>query len=188
MMSNDKRQDILQATLELISEHGFHGTPMSLIADQADVGAGTIYRYFENKENLISELFRELKRDLSRAMLAGFDDGVVFVEKVRALWLNTLNYCIQHPQEMLFLEQYHSSPYLTPETEEESMQMLAPIFAELQTAIQTGMVKDLPLEIYFVLTYNFAVSLAKYHIAGKIALSEEVKAQAFSVVWDAIKA
>lgn len=187
MMSEDKRQDILRATLDLISEHGFHGTPMAMIAERANVGAGTIYRYFENKENLIGELFRELKYDLSTAMLAGFEPDLNFVEKVQKLWSNTLNYCIQHPQEMLFLEQFHSSPYLTAEVEEESMRVLAPIFEELETAIQTGLVKDLPLEMYYVLTYNFAVSLAKYHVAGKLTVTDEVKEQAFSVVWDALK-
>ncbi len=187
MMSEDKRQDILQATLDLISEHGFHGTPMAMIAERANVGAGTIYRYFENKENLIGELFRELKSDLSNAMLAGFDPDLDFAEKVRTLWSNTLNYCIQHPQEMLFLEQFHSSPYLTPEVEEDSMRVLAPIFGELEAAIEAGVIKNLPFEMYYVLTYNFAVSLAKYHIAGKLTVTDDVKEQAFSVVWDALK-
>ena len=187
MMSEDKRQDILRATLDLISEHGFHGTPMAMIAERASVGAGTIYRYFENKENLIDELFRELKSDLGIAMLVGFNPDLDFVEKVRMVWLNTLNYCMRHPQEMLFLEQFHSSPYLTPEVEEESMHALAPIFEELEIAIRAGVVKDLPREIYYVLTYNFAVSLAKYHIANKLTVTDEVKKQAFDVVWDALK-
>ena len=188
MMSEDKRQDILRATLDLISEHGFHGTPMAMIAERAGVGAGTIYRYFENKESLIDELFFGLKRDLSEAMLAGFEDQATLIDKVRMLWLNTLNYCIQHPQEMLFIEQYHSSPYLTPESEEASMRVFAPVFAELQSAIQAGLVKDLPFEMYFVLTYDFAVALAKYHISGKLELTDAVKAQAFSAVWDAVRA
>ena len=187
MMSDDKRQDILRATLDLISERGFHGTPMSMIAEHAEVGAGTIYRYFDSKESLIGDLFRELKSDLSAAMLADFEAEMDFPEKVRTLWLNTLNYCINHPKEMLFLEQYHSSPFLTPEIEEEGMRVLAPIFEELHTAIQTGIIKDLPQEMYFVLTYNFAVSLAKYHIAGKLVVTDEVKEQAFRMVWDALR-
>ena len=50
---NDKRKDILDATLQLISDQGFHGTPMSQIAAEAGVGAGAIYRYFENKHLLL---------------------------------------------------------------------------------------------------------------------------------------
>ena len=58
----DKRNLILDTTLSLLSENGFHGTPISLIAEKANIGAGTIYRYFKNKEELINELFIEIKR------------------------------------------------------------------------------------------------------------------------------
>ena len=57
MAKTDKREDILRAALELIAEHGFHGAPMAMIAERAGVGAGTIYRYFENKDVLIAELY-----------------------------------------------------------------------------------------------------------------------------------
>jgi AcrR family transcriptional regulator len=43
----------MYATLKLITEHGFHATPVSMIASEAGVGAGTIYRYFESKEAII---------------------------------------------------------------------------------------------------------------------------------------
>ena len=55
--NKDKKSLIMQATLELLSQHGFHGTPISMIAEKAGVGAGAIYRYFQNKEHLINELF-----------------------------------------------------------------------------------------------------------------------------------
>ena len=71
----EKRKAILQATLTLISEHGFHGTPMSKVAEQAGVGAGTIYRYFDSKESLINELFLEIKAEFSQAMLVGLEPG-----------------------------------------------------------------------------------------------------------------
>lgn len=38
----DKRQAILEATLRLISENGFHGTAMSKVAKEAGVSAGII--------------------------------------------------------------------------------------------------------------------------------------------------
>ncbi len=39
---SDKRDAILKATLNLVSENGFHGTPMSKIAKEAGVSAGII--------------------------------------------------------------------------------------------------------------------------------------------------
>jgi AcrR family transcriptional regulator len=61
MKNSDKRAEIIRAALELIAEHGFHGAPMAMIAEKAGVAAGTIYRYFESKDILITELHRELE-------------------------------------------------------------------------------------------------------------------------------
>ncbi|MFZ2950245.1 MAG: helix-turn-helix domain-containing protein, partial [Desulfuromonadaceae bacterium] len=61
MSKLEKRDEIVRAALELIAENGFHGAPMAMIAEKAGVGAGTIYRYFENKDVLINELYRGLE-------------------------------------------------------------------------------------------------------------------------------
>ncbi|HDR46215.1 MAG TPA: TetR/AcrR family transcriptional regulator, partial [Geoalkalibacter subterraneus] len=55
MQTVEKREEILRAALEVISTHGFHGAPMSMIAEQAQVAMGTIYRFFPSKECLIHE-------------------------------------------------------------------------------------------------------------------------------------
>ena len=86
----DKRTDILNATLTLVSEKGFHGTPTSMIAREADVGTGTIYRYFDNKEDLIDQLYKHLKLQMSKAVLEGFNDELPLREGFRLLWINTI--------------------------------------------------------------------------------------------------
>jgi hypothetical protein len=44
MKKPDKRSDIIQAALNLIVEHGFHGTSMAMVAEKADVGSIIISR------------------------------------------------------------------------------------------------------------------------------------------------
>ncbi|MDD2501471.1 MAG: TetR family transcriptional regulator, partial [Geobacter sp.] len=39
MSKEDKRELLLQATLELVARHGFHGAPCAAIAEQAGVAA-----------------------------------------------------------------------------------------------------------------------------------------------------
>ena len=49
--SNEKRIALLNATLSLVINKGFHDAPMSKIAKLAEVSPATIYIYFENKHN-----------------------------------------------------------------------------------------------------------------------------------------
>lgn len=72
MKTSDKRSDVMQAALELIAERGFHDAPMAEIAEKAGVAAGTIYRYFENKDVLIKELHRELEEAISAKLREGY--------------------------------------------------------------------------------------------------------------------
>ena len=187
-MTADKRADILAATLQLISEHGFHGTPMAQVAAEAGVGAGTIYRYFESKDTLITELFLELKREVSEAMLAGFTPQESTEQIFHRVWLNTFEYCVQNPQKMLFLEQFHNSPFRTTETEAATLEYLAPALTVFQAAIEAGEIKNIPFEMLSIFAYDVTVALAKRHIAGTLPMDETYLKMAVQACWDAIRA
>ena len=52
-MNPDKKQRIMQAAERLFRTRRFHETTLDEIAKAADVGKGTIYLYFSDKEDLI---------------------------------------------------------------------------------------------------------------------------------------
>ncbi|MEC2439513.1 helix-turn-helix domain containing protein, partial [Bacillus cereus] len=52
-MAKNKQEDIFDAAMQLFAELGYDGTTIPMIAENAKVGAGTSYRYFENKEALV---------------------------------------------------------------------------------------------------------------------------------------
>src|SRR3954453_6062189 len=68
--SPDKREAILAAALRLIARLGLHASPMSAVAREAGVAAGTLYLYFESKEAMINALYLELLEDRTRAIVA----------------------------------------------------------------------------------------------------------------------
>ena len=53
-----KKKKIFNAAVNQFSKKGASSTTMSEIAKEAEVGKGTLYRYFENKEDLISSLIK----------------------------------------------------------------------------------------------------------------------------------
>lgn len=57
---NRKKYDaILEASIRVIAEYGYHRAQVSKIAKEANVADGTIYLYFENKEDLLISIFKE---------------------------------------------------------------------------------------------------------------------------------
>ena len=58
-----KRKQIAKSTCNLFIEKGFVNISISEIAKVAGIGKGTIYEYFENKEDIVFELMSCLQED-----------------------------------------------------------------------------------------------------------------------------
>jgi len=54
------RDEILEKSLELFSENGYHGTSMREIAAAVGIKGSSIYNHFNGKEDIFSELFSYL--------------------------------------------------------------------------------------------------------------------------------
>src|SRR5262245_43353 len=109
---SDKREAILDAALELFADRGFHGTAVPLVAERANVGAGTIYRYFESKEALVNTLFQREKSRLGAAIINNFPWKEPPRAQFEHFWTRMVAYANDHRVAMRFLELHHHGPYL----------------------------------------------------------------------------
>lgn len=93
------RQEILQVALKLFSEKGFHNVSMREIAEGAEFAVGTLYNFFENKQNLYKALMVEKAEEfhaaLTEALKAPGDAGQrlkAWLEAKIAMFLDNLDY------------------------------------------------------------------------------------------------
>ncbi len=184
--TSDKRAAILEATLALISERGFHNTPVSLIAKTAGVSAGIVYHYFSGKDEVINELYKEIKLEIIQAMLADYAEDLSLKERFLGIWTNFVYYSLNHPTKGSFLEQFENSPFVKHVVEDDVMQAVAPFFAYVQQGVDEGVFKPLPPLVLFDLGFATAVPLVKRHIAGFIVLDDVLIQATANACWDAI--
>lgn len=59
VLMTEKQETILSVALRLFAERGYENTPTSLIAREAGVSEGLIFRHFENKDGLLRALVAE---------------------------------------------------------------------------------------------------------------------------------
>lgn len=108
----DKREIIFESSVELLQDHGFHGTPMSQIAKKANVSVGTIYHYFDSKETLIMELYGYCKCRLMRYLFEGLATNTENYEThFRITWKRFVQFYLDHPHYFRFMNQFYSSPF-----------------------------------------------------------------------------
>jgi AcrR family transcriptional regulator len=79
------REAILDATLALLAERGFHATTMDSIAERAGVGKNTIYRRWSAKDELIIDALLHFSADLELRAGPGDDVYARLLEYARSL-------------------------------------------------------------------------------------------------------
>jgi len=183
----DKRTAILEATLTLITERGFHNTPMSLIAKTSGVSAGIIYHYFANKEELINELYKEIKLEFLHTTLADYSEDLSLKERFLGLWYNYVRYSLNNPTRVLFLDQFENSP-LVKHVEEDFSEIVAPFFHLFGQGLEEGVFISLPPLVLFELSFAPAGALVKRHFAGFVKMDDELTQAIADACWNAIRA
>lgn len=184
---SDKQTAILDATLSLIAERGFHDTPMSLIAKEAGVSAGIIYHYFENKEALIQALYRTIKIEFAGVLTEAISPDKPMREQFRAMMRNMLLYFIRNPKSAAFLQQFTNSPLCMPHLESEFAEYYAPLYEALAQAQREQIIKALPEQVFYAFSIDVATTLAQRHAAGVITLDDDLIEQVLDVCWDALR-
>jgi AcrR family transcriptional regulator len=59
-----KKKQILLAAMKVFSEKGVKNSRIADIANKADIGKGTIYEYFRNRDEILSEAFDLIMNDM----------------------------------------------------------------------------------------------------------------------------
>ncbi|MCQ0987062.1 TetR family transcriptional regulator C-terminal domain-containing protein [Jiella marina] len=65
LSQDDRRRDLIEATLVCIAQHGLHGATVRRIADQAGVTPGLVRHHFGSKEEMIRNAYAYLVGQLT---------------------------------------------------------------------------------------------------------------------------
>jgi AcrR family transcriptional regulator len=191
--TSDKRINILRATMKLIAVNGFHGSPTAMIAAEAGVGAGTLYRYFADKDALIIEVHKEVEARLHQRLLQDYPSEKSIRHRLDHYFIGLMIFFINHPLEFKFLGQFYDSPYgvelrrdkifskTNVETSVETIRSL------LEHGARAGIIKDLPLVLLFALFIGPLTSAVRDHILGFITLDDGLQRRLADAFWDAIR-
>lgn len=82
-----QRQEILSTALSLFSENGFHNVSMHQIAEKAEFAIGTLYKFFQNKEDLYKAIVLEQCNAFDAAFTKALEEPETEVEKLRSYLL-----------------------------------------------------------------------------------------------------
>ncbi len=185
-VSRGKREDILDAALALFVDRGFHGTAVPALATRANVGAGTIYRYFHNKDSLVNVLYRQCKSAIAEHVAGSLDTAAAPRDVFATFWNRTIEFARQNPLSFAFLELHHHASYLDAESvalEKRVVLLAREIIESMKT---TRALRDLPAELLMSVIDGALVGFVRGAWEGRYELDQLRSQQAQDCTWAAI--
>jgi len=86
-----KRKAIAQSCSALLQENQYYNISISKLASTAGIGKGTIYEYFENKEDIVFELMTCLQETYDEKLEVLLKRNNSTIEKINSLFMLFLN-------------------------------------------------------------------------------------------------
>ncbi|MCK5465591.1 MAG: TetR/AcrR family transcriptional regulator [Bacteroidales bacterium] len=183
----NKRDRILLAARRLFVNQGFHSTPTSAIAREASVANGTLFHYFNTKEELINTLYKETKRSFFTITPAGVENEKNIKRKVRLLWYNTVKWALNRPQDFLFIQQYSNSPFISQLTQEDISEHIGFYYDLIDQGKEKGTLKDIPTDLMYQLTTYQIYGIINYLFQHKeFQNNSTYLSMAFEFYWESI--
>jgi len=174
----DKRQLILEAATTSFSMFGYKATTMDQVAKIARVGKGTVYIYYENKQQLLEEAVVSMIEEMKKQTEQGFDASISFMENVHKAIINLMQYREKH---ILFVKLLEEEKRLqTPEVQQMLMninqQTVSYISSKLEIAIQRGEIRQCNTKVvaYVMLKSYLALIFDWQQMNGEALPEDEI--------------
>ena len=181
--SEDKRQAILLAAIRLFAEEGLNA-PTARIARTAGVAEGTLFTYFASKDELLNQLYLELKGQL-RAAMEPAPPRAGLKEQVRQAWLTYVAWGVAHPQERQVLAKLGMSDRISETTRTQGFQAFCDVSRLLEAGMAKGVLRDQAPAFVGALMAAMADTTMDFINRGPAA-AEATREAGFAAFWNAI--
>jgi TetR/AcrR family fatty acid metabolism transcriptional regulator len=124
--NTEKYYRIIKAATKMFARKGFYKTRISEIAKEAKVADGTVYIYFENKDDILISLFEEQMKAVMDNMVEQISEETDPVKKLEKFALTHLQLIEQNPNmaEIIQVEVRQSSKFMKEYKNEKFVQYL----------------------------------------------------------------
>ncbi|SNT52951.1 transcriptional regulator, TetR family [Bacillus sp. OK838] len=185
-MSVDRKKLILEAATKSFSLFGYKATTMDQVAKIANVGKGTIYTFYKNKEELFKEIVQRMIEEMKYEAEQSLDEQLSFFENLHRAVYRILEFRQEHQLSLKLLQEEREigTPAVQEMINEMEEAIVSYIKEKLKIAIDKGYIQPcdpeitafLMLKMYLALIFDWERNHAPL---GKVEIAELFKIYLF---------
>lgn len=182
----DKRKEIQAAALKLFVDYGFHGTPTSKIAAEAGVANGTLFHYYRTKEDLVTDLYNDIKDELNRFITSKVSCDATLETKLKIMFINTLYWALENKEKFYYIHQFYLSPHFEKISKETIHKQSTCHMSLIEQGIKAKLLKPLPVELLLTVVGSHLFGIYQYLMNAELSEAEKAKVinDAHEMLWD----
>ncbi len=174
---------IVEAATKSFSLFGFKATTMDQVAKLANVGKGTIYTFFKNKEELFEEIISTLVKEMIAEAESAIDPNIPFTENVHRALSRLLAFRSQHQLMIKLIQEEADMGTLAVSEKLQHMEneIIAYLRTKIEAAIAKGAIPQVNTEITSFLLLKMYIALVSDWERNHEPLSSEEIAETMKV-------
>lgn len=159
MDRGNTKQEILDASLELFSVHGFEATSISQIADAVGIRKASLYSHFENKQSILDTLVKDVLEQYTEHSIfarADWEKSDVSLplnsDEAANMIQNQIQYILHDPyvskaRKMLVIEQFQNPELAKLQTKQNYSDVMQYCTGLIKQLIRRGVLAEYDPEI-----------------------------------------
>jgi len=179
----DRRKSIVEAAAQSFALFGYKATTMDQVAKLANVGKGTIYTFFSNKEELFDEIMNALISEIREVADKEYDASRPFFDNLNRILHRILDYRAKHQFAVKMAHEVRDIG--TPKANEGLNRLEAAILnyiqAKIRLAVDKGELKPCDPEVTAFVMLKLYVALASDWRNAHEELEKEKIAELFQL-------
>ncbi|MGB3261697.1 TetR/AcrR family transcriptional regulator [Paenisporosarcina sp.] len=172
----DRRHEILEAATKSFSLFGYKATTMDQVAKLANVGKGTIYTFFSNKEELFHAIVFAMINEMKAEKDAIISNQRSFQENAHLVLMKMLEFRERHAlfSKLIAEEKEMQTPIVQAVLVKVEQEIVHYIAEHIERAISNKEIRDVDVELVAYLIFKAYMAFAvDWQMTHEKALPEE---------------
>ena len=187
MSLDDTKSRILSAAMKAVRQYGLEGVRIQKISELAGLSPGTLYRYFDGKDQLMLECFTYVDKQAAEIFEhLRFDPQALLTDPmgaVRSLWIPYFRFWVARPDETVFYHRFRDSTFF-PAYDRVRDASYFGAFVEMVRSfmLMFPCVREMNQNLLWLHVLTTTVLYAKYVVEGVLPDNEETEETVFQLL------
>lgn len=185
----DTRQKIINAAANLILEEGLDATRISKIAKRAGLTDGAIYRHFDNKDDLLTEVYFDITREMeNHAERFGQQEGTT-EERFIGFLEDLFGTFLERPERLVLLETLGRASSVNKENKATTLERTLSLLTTLLDEAKADKLirRDIHNDLIVVAVYGSLSQLVRAAFENKLITEKADLREVLDIFWQGLQ-